>query len=288
MLLKKILQPYIIKRILIERLSEPLHLNIISLFILIFGSYRLKIFFDLILRQQHAYGVLFATEKAIKDGCKKLTIIEFGVANGAGLINISEICKKLNKIYGVEYNIFGFDTGVGMPDPLDFRDHPELYKTGDFPMDQDNLKKILPKNCKLVIGDIKATIPDFLDLDLLLESPIGFVCIDVDYYSSTRDALQILLSDSRKYLDCFPIYFDDIDEYSHNSYCGELLAIKEFNETSLNRKIERHNFLSYKRIFKNAVWINCIFFVHILDSASRNIMRRGKSVVLTNPYFKKS
>ena len=270
-----------------ERLSEPLHLNFISLFIYLFGSYRLKIFFDLVLRQQHAYGILFATEKAIKDGYKKLTIIEFGVANGAGLINISKICKKLNKIYGVEYQIYGFDTGVGMPDPIDFRDHPELYKSGDFKMDQNNLNKILPVNCKLVIGNVNTTVPEFVCSDILLESPIGFVCMDLDYYSSTRDALQILLSDPQKYLDHFPIYFDDVDEYSNNTYCGELLAIKEFNETNISRKIERHEYLFLKRLFKNAYWINQMFFVHILDSDRRNTKRKGESVILTNPYFKK-
>ena len=46
----------------------------------------------------------------------------------------------------MEYQIFGFDTGLGMPDPIDYRDHPELYKAGDFKMDQENLKKILPEN----------------------------------------------------------------------------------------------------------------------------------------------
>jgi hypothetical protein len=286
MLLKKIFKPYILKRILLERLSEPLHLNLISIFIYLFGSYRLKIYFDLVLRQQHAYGLLFATEKAMKDGYKKLTIIEFGVANGAGLINISKICKILNRIYGLEYHIYGFDTGVGMPDPLDFRDHPELYKYGDFPMDQSNLKKVLPVNCKLVIGDVRSTVPEFISSDSLLESPIGFMCLDLDYYSSTRDALHILLSDPRKYLDPLPIYFDDVDEYSHNACCGELLAIKEFNEANVNRRIQRHDFLLQKRLFKNAVWIRHMFFAHILDSPGRNTIRRGDSVILTNPYFK--
>lgn len=287
MLFKKIVKPYILKRIFLERLSEPLHLNFISLFVCLFGSYRLKIYFDLILRQQHAYGILFTTEKAIKEGYKKLTIIEFGVANGAGLVNISKICKKLNKIYGMEYQIYGFDTGIGMPEPIDFRDHPELYKQGDFKMDQDGLKKILPANCKLVIGDVKTTVSKFICSDVLIESPIGFVCIDVDYYSSTCDALQILTADSQKYLDPFPIYFDDVDEYSHNTYCGELLAIKEFNESNIYRKIERHDYLFFKRLFKNAYWINQMFFVHILDSTHRNVKRKGEPVVLTNPYFKK-
>ena len=285
MLLKKIKKPYILKRILLERLSEPLHLNFFSIFVYVFGSYRLKIYFDLVIRQQHAFGILYATEKAIKNGLKKLTIIEFGVANGVGLINLSKICKRLTKIYGVEYQIYGFDTGEGMPDPIDFRDHPELYKSGDFKMDQKKLKEILPENCHLVIGEVKETIKEFINSDLLEESPIGYVCMDLDYYSSTRDALEIFFSNPSKYLDHFPIYFDDVDEYSHNSRCGELLAINEFNESNKNRIIEPHRFLISKRIFKNAVWINHMFFMHILDHKNRNTLRKGDSVILTNPYF---
>jgi hypothetical protein len=285
MLIKKIFKPYIMKRILYERISEPLHLNLIALFVYLFGSYRLKIEFDLILRQQHAFGIVFATEKAIRDGYKKLTIIEFGVANGAGLVNICKICKKLSKIYGVEYQIYGFDTGAGMPEPIDFRDHPELYKSGDFTMDSNRLNKILPANCKLVIGDVGTTVKTFASSENLRESPIGFVSIDLDYYSSTREAIQVLLSDPEKYLDLFPIYFDDVDEYYHNPYCGELLAIKEFNDANLYRKIVHHDYLIFKRLFKNAYWINQMFFMHVLDSPRRNTIRKGDPVVLTNPYF---
>lgn len=286
MLLKKIFKSYILKRIFLERLSEPLHLNFISIFVYLFGSYRLKIYYDLVLRQQHAYAILYATEKAVNGGIKKLTMIEFGVANGAGLINISKICKKLTKIYGVEYQIFGFDTGSGMPDPIDYRDHPELYKFGDYKMDYENLNQLLPENCKIVFGNVNMTVPEFVKSDFLLESPIGFVSIDLDYYSSTRDALQILSSDPQKYLDPFPIYFDDVSDYSVNSCCGELLAIKEFNESQNKRKIEQHDFLFFKRLFKNAPWIKSIFFVHVLDSARRNTFREGKSATLINPYFK--
>jgi len=285
MLLKKIKRLYILKRIFLERLSEPLHLNFLSIFVYLFGSYRLKIYFDLVIRQQHAFGLQYATEKAVKNGIKKLTIIEFGVANGAGLINISKICKRLNKIYGVEYQIYGFDTGMGMPDPIDFRDHPELYKPGDFKMDQNKLKEILPENCHLVIGDVKETIQKFIDSDLLIENPIGFVSMDLDYYSSTKDALEIFSSNPSKYLDHFPVYFDDIDEYSHNSSCGELLAINEFNALYRNRRIEHHNFLVLKRIFKKANWINHMYFMHVLDHENRNTIRKGDSVILTNPYF---
>src|SRR4051812_41346524 len=39
------------RRILQERLTEPVHLNLLSLFVLLFGSYRAKIAWDLVIRQ---------------------------------------------------------------------------------------------------------------------------------------------------------------------------------------------------------------------------------------------
>jgi hypothetical protein len=29
-------------------------------------------------------------------------------------------------------SVVGFDSGVGMPPPLDYRDHPDLYQQGTF------------------------------------------------------------------------------------------------------------------------------------------------------------
>lgn len=55
--LKKLKSSYAMERLLRERLSEPLHLNILSLFVLAFGSTRAKIYFDLYICQQHAFGL---------------------------------------------------------------------------------------------------------------------------------------------------------------------------------------------------------------------------------------
>ena len=48
-------------------------------------------------------------------GLESITAIEFGVAAGAGLLNICEIAKNLTKETGVKFKIYGFDTGAGMP-----------------------------------------------------------------------------------------------------------------------------------------------------------------------------
>ena len=50
--LRKIKEPHIRKRIVYERLTEPLHLNALSISVALFGSYRLRVAFDLVLRHQ--------------------------------------------------------------------------------------------------------------------------------------------------------------------------------------------------------------------------------------------
>ena len=62
--LKKLGRKYIWQRIFYERLTEPLHLNVISIFIALFGNLRQKIAFDLIIRQQHAYALLDLADHA--------------------------------------------------------------------------------------------------------------------------------------------------------------------------------------------------------------------------------
>ena len=59
-LLKRIAEKRIWKRIFIERLTEPFHLNCIAFFVFIFGSFRQKVAFDLVLRPYHAFAILKA------------------------------------------------------------------------------------------------------------------------------------------------------------------------------------------------------------------------------------
>ena len=75
----------LLRKVFIERLTEPVHLNILSLFVALFGGYRLKVAFDLIVRQQYAFPILFAADEARRPGYTKVTIVELGVAAGAGL-----------------------------------------------------------------------------------------------------------------------------------------------------------------------------------------------------------
>jgi hypothetical protein len=287
MFLKKLQHSYIWERILIERLSEPIHLNLLSIFVAILGSYKAKISFDLILRQHNAYGILRAAEEAKKLGLKSVSIVEFGVAAGAGLLNMCKIAEKVSIATDVEFKIYGFDTGCGMPPPQDYRDHPELYQEGDFPMNQDGLTNLLPENAKLIIGELSDTMPAFLQ-NLSSESPVGYVVIDVDYYSSTKESLSLLTSDPNKYLPITFIYLDDVYSDYHNDWAGELLAVKEFNDENELRKIAPYKFLRTLRIFKNASWLERMYILHIFDHP----LRQGETplrdtAIIANPYMDK-
>src|ERR1700761_8362724 len=66
----------LINKVCVERLTEPLHLNIASLFVAAFGGYRAKVAFDLVVRQQYAFPILFAADEAIRHNYKKVTLVE--------------------------------------------------------------------------------------------------------------------------------------------------------------------------------------------------------------------
>ena len=63
---KKLLKTHVWKRILVERLTEPLHLNIISIFIALFGTFRMKVSFDLVVRQHTAYCLLKCADNFLR------------------------------------------------------------------------------------------------------------------------------------------------------------------------------------------------------------------------------
>jgi hypothetical protein len=285
--LKKLSNRYIWKRLLYERFSEPLHLNFLSLFVLLFGNLRQKIDFDLIIRQNHAYGLLDVADQAKQLGYTRVSAFEFGVAAGAGLLNLQAIAKKVTALTGIEFDIYGFDSGTGMPPPRSFKDHPELYQAGDFPMDFTKLSERLEGNTRLILGPIAESIGKLDSIDFT-GAPIAFISLDVDYYSSSIDALSLLGYQASHYLPRVVIYLDDVEEPYHNSFCGEQAAVNEFTARYPLRPIEKHPFLRGNRLFKNARWIDHVYQCHVLDHPVRNDLEPGRrKTILTNPYLQR-
>ena len=288
--LHKLARRRIWRRIFMERLTEPIHLNALAVAVWLFGSYESKIEFDLVLRPQHAYGIMRAAQAARELGIRKVALVEFGVAGGAGLMNMAYVAERVTRETGIDFSIYGFDSGRGMPPPRDHRDHPEYYKAGDFPMDEARLRSALPKSVTLLLGDLAETVPRFVAA-LREDEPIGFVTVDVDYYWSTAAALQLFLApDASVYLPLTTVYFDDIMLDHHNSWAGELLAIREFNEQSPLRKLEHHRFLENSRVFRNALWLKQTYFLHVMDHPMRGVhaAAAGDRRVLDNRYLRRS
>ena len=283
--LRKLTHRRIWKRLLTERLSEPLHLNILSLFVAALGRFETKVAFDLVIRQSNAFCLLEAARFARRRGYDAFTAMEFGVANGAGLLNMAVIAAEVTKATGVRIELAGFDNESGMPPPVDYRDHPDLYNTGDFPMHAPaRLREKLPEGAKLIIGNVAETIPAYL-ATLRPECPVGYVSVDVDYYSSARECLEIFSGSPELYLPETLVYLDDVLFPQHNPWQGELLAVAEFNARHALRKIGPYNLLRASRIFKNAPWIDQVFLMHALDHEQKNRPRDRAPGVLGNPYL---
>lgn len=285
-LLKRLSQKNSWNKVFKQRLTEPFHLNVMALFVFIFGSFRRKVAYDLVIRPQHAFGLLNAADQAKTRGFTEITIIEFGVANGAGLMNLIAVADKVTKATGIKIHIYGFDTGEGMPEPVDYRDHPEYYNTGDFPMNKALLEEKIKGKAKIIYGSIKENIAEFKK-NIPPKAPIGFVSIDVDYYSSTKDVLELFKAEATCFLPLTYVYLDDIFMPHHNEKCGELLVVAEFNQAEPKRELSYHRFFENQRIFKNANWVKQLYYFHVLDHPFRSDLKRDrKAYVLDNPYLK--
>ena len=260
----------LLNKIFVEYLTAPMHVVLTASLVKLLGSFRLKVLFDQVRRREHAFGLLAAADIAERYNVDRITVIEFGVASGGGLVNLFDIARKVSKATGVGFDICGFDTGAGLPPPVDYRDHPERFSAGEFPLlDRDALYKQVDESVRLIIGDVAETVPEFIG-SLSTDAPLGFFTVDVDYYSSAVGCLKILEGSPEKYLPHFWCYFDDVSGPSANRWCGELLAIDEFNADHSSRKIHRDEFLQSRRVFKNSDWISMMRSVHILDHGARS------------------
>ena len=90
-LFRRLAQRKIWSRIFKERLTEPLHLNLLSLFVWVFGSYRATVEYDLVVRQNNAYSIFKAADFARSQNIRTVSLIEFGVGSGTGLLNMARI-----------------------------------------------------------------------------------------------------------------------------------------------------------------------------------------------------
>ncbi len=227
-----------------------------------------RIWRDEIDRPNYAYGLWLATIQAARLGVGKLQVFEFGVAFGAGLINLCRICEMITASTDVEFEIYGFDSDVGMPELIDYRDHPEIWHKGQFLSDHAAIRAQLTPNAQLISGNIKKTLPDFVAEHVSPAAPVGFVSIDVDLYSSAKQSMPVLEHvNPRCYLPTTIVYMDDVNDLlTCNYWTGEELAIEEFNTAHQMRKLQE---LRVRQNHPPRGWHDHLFGLHVLDHPAR-------------------
>jgi hypothetical protein len=216
-------------------------------------------------RSHYAIGVAHGVRTAIHSGVSSISVVEFGVWQGAGLLELCQIAEYWIRRTGIEITVYGVDSTVGLPQLVGYMDHPELWHTGAFKApDSDALRAKLPPFASLLIGDVADAMPE---LEKKFSSaPLAFAAFDVDLYSSTKRALRALNMPAACYLPVVPATFDDSDTcLSHSAWCGEGAAVREFNEVNTLRKIDPKPTFDLRKFYA------CQIFDHpIRQGASRS------------------
>ena len=214
-------------------------------------------------RPNYVWGVMYAAALARALEIPHISVIELGVAGGKGLIALEQIAQKASEICRLEIDVYGFDSGVGLPKPTDYRDLPNLFSEGFFPMETERVRRRL-KKAHLLLGGVEDTIPKFLASK---PAPIAFIAFDLDLYTSTKHALRLLEANEESLLPRIYCYFDDILGFTYSEFTGELLAISEFNASHAMRKISKINGLRYvvPTVCRPECWIEQFYMAHIFD-----------------------
>ncbi len=219
-------------------------------------------------RPHYLLGVLRAADQAKESGVAEISVAEFGVAGGAGLLCLQDCAERVEAATGIKIRVLGFDTGQGLPKGTgDYRDHPEIWTPGDFPMEWDKLRPLLAPRTELVLGDVGETLAEFVSNGL--KAPLGFISIDVDFYSSTRDALKILSLPNRKTLIRTVIYLDVVETMLYQRFAGELLAVVDFNLANPGVKIDRWRGIRALRPFHESLWLDRMYVAYDLEAIDR-------------------
>jgi len=214
-------------------------------------------------RVPYAWGMLQGAALADALGVERISVVEFGVAGGNGQVAMEQIAERLEQQYDVRIDIYGFDTGAGLPAVTDVRDVPNLASTGLYKMDEGKLRERLHR-ARLVLGDIKETMTGFLKSK---PAPLAFLACDLVLYTSTTSALRLLEADEGLLLPRIPCYFDDVLGFTFGDWNGERLAIHEFNAAHATRKVSPFYGLRHyvpAQCF-NDMWVEKFWLAHVFD-----------------------
>jgi len=216
-------------------------------------------------KAQYSLCLLHGVYQAILSGYQKISAVEFGVAEGHGLLDLCRAAEFFSAASGIDIEVYGLDSFQGLPKPIQHFDHPEIWTQGQFYHDPEILKKKLPDFARLLIGDVSDTVGQLESV--VAAAPLAFVSLDLDFYTSTRAALSVFRFDQNHYVPAVPTYVDDVfDLITYNEFSGAEKALVEFTQGQDLRKIVR----------KPNFGIHNFFVTHILDHPIRNGLVKPK------------
>jgi hypothetical protein len=211
-------------------------------------------------RPHYAWGVLNGAYLASALGIRRISVIEFGVAGGNGLVMMEVIADKIQRALGVDIDVYGFDGGQGYPKPIDYRDTPNLFQPSDYPMDVEKLSRRL-RHAKLVLGPVESTIPTFIQSS---PAPLAFTSFDMSLYSSTAKALKVFEATEAMLLPRIQCYFGALMGLTYSDFTADRLAISEFNAARSLRKISPCYGLDIAAPDAR-LWAGRMYLAHIFD-----------------------
>jgi hypothetical protein len=261
------------RRALLKILSRPIPLRVavtrklakrFSLF-----SYVERLDMGAVERPHYGHCIYEAAKLAASLKYPEISVVEFGCGGGNGLLNAEMHINEAEKLFPVKVQLYGFDNATGLPPAEDYRDYPHYFRAGQFRMDVDALRRKLTR-AKLVLGDVAETCKTFFQE--FNPAPIGTILHDLDFYSSTREALQIFDMDANFFLPRVFMYFDDINgnnTWLTSEYAGEMLAINEFNELHSLKKVVLNRGMPH--YYWDQSWVNQVYVYHDFSHPDYNV-----------------
>ena len=157
------------------------------------GSYLFRLNKNALERPHYGYIVYNGALLAKKLGHQRVSILEFGVAGGNGLLNLEYHAKEVQKNSRHRYRHLRFRHGRRLPEPEDYRDLPYHWKSGFFKMEVEAIEKRL----EIAGTSFSAISTKHRKLFLKNTIPRRFAAVshDFDFYSSTATALKMFDAD---------------------------------------------------------------------------------------------
>lgn len=218
---------------------------------------------DPLLQERYLWGVIQAAYLAASLEVERISLLEFGVGRGDGLVLLERAARIVGRRLGVSLDVIGFDIGTGVPKPDDPRDMPQMYVPGLYKMDLDATRARLER-AELMIGEVGETVPLFLAQG---PAPIGFAAFDLGSYSGTLGGLRFLDASTQALLPRVHCYMGCTLGFTYGDCVGERAAIAEYNSRAESRPISQMYGLRHyvPRRSRNASWPERYYMAHVFD-----------------------